>query len=64
MFIFKSDSDGDGIAYDEKYFADLGKKLAEESIANLRKELKEMADEEENVGIILNIPEISISKQF
>ena len=29
MFIFKSDSDGDGIAHDEKHFADLGKKLAE-----------------------------------
>ena len=47
MFIFKSDSDGDGIAHDEEYFAKLGKKLAEESIANLRRELKERAKEDE-----------------
>ncbi len=47
MKVFKSDSEGDGIAYDEEHFAKLGKKLAEDSIANLRRELKEMAEEEE-----------------
>ena len=42
-----SDADGDGIAHDEEYFAKLGKKLAEESIANLRRELREMDEEDE-----------------
>ncbi len=49
MKVFKSDSEGDGIAYGEEYFAKLGKKLAEESIANLRRELKEKRAKEDEM---------------
>ncbi len=50
MYGFVSDPDfDDEIVYDREYFAKLGKKLAEESIANLRRELKEKRAKEDEM---------------
>ena len=47
MFVFKSESVGDGTVYDEKHFKDLGKKLAEDSIANFKKDLDKIFNGDE-----------------
>ena len=42
MMVFKSEKLHDKQVYDERYYRQLGKDLAKKSIANLRKELKEL----------------------
>lgn len=42
MMAYLSEKTDENIVYDEKYYEDLAKKLAEESIINFRKDLDEI----------------------
>lgn len=45
MVVFKSKNIVDNTIYDEEYYINLSRKLAEDSIKNLRKDIKSVSDD-------------------